>query len=36
MSALLIGDFTSAYLGVLYGIDPCTTDSIDELKATME
>ena len=36
MSALLIGDFTSAYLGVLYGIDPSTTDSIVALKASME
>lgn len=36
MSALLIGDFTSAYLGVLYGVDPSTTDSIKELKASME
>jgi glucose/mannose-6-phosphate isomerase len=36
MSALLIGDFTSAYLGVLYGIDPSTTDSIKALKASME
>ena len=36
MSALLIGDFTSAYLGVLYGIDPSTTNSIASLKASME
>lgn len=36
MSALLIGDFSSAYLGVLYGIDPSTTDSINSLKASME
>ena len=36
MSALLIGDFTSAYLGILYGIDPSTTDSIVALKASME
>ena len=36
MSALLIGDFTSAYLGILYGIDPSTTDSIESLKASME
>lgn len=36
MSALLIGDFTSAYLGVLYGVDPSTTDSIESLKASME
>ena len=36
MSALLIGDFASAYLGVLYGIDPSTTDSIKLLKASME
>jgi hypothetical protein len=36
MSALLIGDFTSPYLGVLYGIDPSTTDSIKSLKASME
>ena len=36
MSALLIGDFASAYLGVLYGIDPGTTDSIESLKASMK
>jgi glucose/mannose-6-phosphate isomerase len=36
MSALLIGDFTSAYLGILYGIDPSTTDSIKSLKASMK
>ena len=36
MSALIIGDFTSAYLGVLYGIDPSTTDSIASLKASIK
>jgi len=36
MSALLIGDFASAYLGVLYGIDPGTTESIESLKASMK
>jgi glucose/mannose-6-phosphate isomerase len=36
MSALLIGDFASAYLGVLYGIDPSTTDSIEALKSSMK
>jgi len=36
MSALLIGDFASAYLGVLYGIDPSTTDSIVALKVSMK
>lgn len=36
MSALLIGDFASAYLGVLYGIDPSTTDSIAALKSSMK
>jgi len=36
MSALLIGDFASAYLGVLYGIDPGTTKSIESLKASMK
>lgn len=36
MSALLIGDFASAYLGVLYSIDPGTTDSIEALKASMK
>ncbi len=35
MSALLIGDFTSAYLGVLYGVDPSSTDSIGLLKASV-
>lgn len=33
ISALYIGDFASAYLGMLYGRDPNTTDSIDALKA---
>ena len=32
ISAMYIGDFTSAYLGMLYGHDPSTNDSIDELK----
>ena len=32
LSALYIGDFASAYLGILYGKDPSTTDSIDMLK----
>jgi glucose/mannose-6-phosphate isomerase len=36
MSALLIGDFASAYLGVLYGIDPGTTNSIEALKDSMK
>ena len=33
ISALYIGDFASVYLGMLYGRDPNTTDSIDALKA---
>jgi hypothetical protein len=33
---LLIGDFASAYLGVLYGIDPSSTDSIADLKSSMK
>lgn len=32
LSALYIGDFASAYLGVLYGQDPGSTKSIDYLK----
>jgi glucose/mannose-6-phosphate isomerase len=32
ISALYIGDFASAYLGILYGRDPSTTDSLDALK----
>jgi len=32
LSALYIGDFVSAYLGVLYGRDPSIVDSIDRLK----
>ncbi len=32
LSALYIGDFASAYLGILYGRDPSATESIDELK----
>ncbi len=33
ISALYIGDFASVYLGMLYGRDPNTTDSINALKA---
>ena len=36
MSALIQGDYASAYLGLLYGIDPSTTESIRILKASME
>jgi glucose/mannose-6-phosphate isomerase len=36
MSALVQGDYASAYLGLLYGIDPSTTESIRILKASME
>lgn len=32
LSALYIGDFVSAYLGVLQGKDPSTVESIDRLK----
>jgi glucose/mannose-6-phosphate isomerase len=32
LSALYVGDFVSAYLGVLYGKDPSTVESIDRLK----
>jgi len=32
ISALYIGDFASAYLGILYGKDPSTTESISTLK----
>ncbi len=32
ISALYIGDFASAYLGMLYGHDPSINDSIDALK----
>lgn len=31
-SALYIGDYVSTYLGLLYGIDPSSTGSIDALK----
>ncbi|MBN2335011.1 bifunctional phosphoglucose/phosphomannose isomerase, partial [Candidatus Bathyarchaeota archaeon] len=34
VSALLIGDHASAYLGILYGRDPSSTDSIRTLKGT--
>jgi glucose/mannose-6-phosphate isomerase len=34
LSALYIGDYASAYLSILYGLDPSTTDSIDLLKRT--
>jgi glucose/mannose-6-phosphate isomerase len=33
MSAVTIGDFASAYLGILYGEDPSTMDSITKLKS---
>lgn len=36
MSALIQGDYVSAYLGILYGIDPSTTASIGLLKASMD
>jgi hypothetical protein len=32
LSALYVGDYVSAYLGVLYGKDPSTVASIDVLK----
>jgi glucose/mannose-6-phosphate isomerase len=32
ISALYVGDFASVYLGMLYGKDPSTNDSIDALK----
>ncbi len=32
LSALYIGDYASAYLGILYGKDPSTVESIDRLK----
>ncbi len=34
MSALYIGDFVSTYLGLLYGRNPSSIDSINELKRT--
>ena len=36
MSSLVVGDYASAYLGLLYGIDPSTTESIKILKASMK
>ena len=36
MSALIQGDYASAYLAVLYGIDPSTTESIRLLKASVK
>jgi len=35
MSALIQGDYTSAYLGILYDRDPSTTESIRILKESM-
>jgi hypothetical protein len=32
LSALYVGDYTSAYLGILNGKDPSTVESIDRLK----
>lgn len=34
LSALYIGDYASTYLGVLYGKDPSTVESINRLKQT--
>ena len=31
-SALYIGDYAATYLGLLYGLDPSSTDSIAALK----
>lgn len=36
MSTLIQGDYASAYLGILYGLDPSTTESIRILKASMK
>jgi glucose/mannose-6-phosphate isomerase len=36
MSTLIQGDYASAYLGLLYGIDPNTTESINILKSRMK
>jgi glucose/mannose-6-phosphate isomerase len=36
MSALIQGDYISAYLAILYKVDPSTTDSIEILKKSME
>jgi glucose/mannose-6-phosphate isomerase len=33
MSLVLLGDYTSGYLALLYGVDPTPTTVIDELKA---
>lgn len=35
MSALIQGDYASAYLGILYGVDPSSTESIRILKDSM-
>jgi glucose/mannose-6-phosphate isomerase len=35
MSALIQGDYVSVYLGLLYGVDPSTTESIRILRASM-
>jgi glucose/mannose-6-phosphate isomerase len=32
LSTLYVGDFASVYLGILYGVNPTPTESIDELK----
>lgn len=32
LSALYIGDYAATYLGLLYGLDPSSTDSIEALK----
>jgi hypothetical protein len=34
-SLLIMGDYTSAYLGILRNEDPSTNEPIDELKATL-
>ena len=35
LSALYIGDYVSAYLGILYGKDPSTVESIDQPQARL-
>jgi len=35
VSAIVMGDFVSAYVGVLYGLDPTPVDAISRLKASL-
>ena len=35
LTAIVLGDYVSAYLGLLYGLDPTPVDAISRLKASL-